>query len=177
MNAGFVQQVAAPQEIYNNPINKFVAGFIGTPSMNFFNGFAEEENGKVVLKIGGKESQKKIYLQGERAEILRQKAVGKAVTIGIRPEDIYEYEDALKLGIEKSTTGIKETICIREMLGADVLLYFEGQDKTYAVRLKPENETKPGETMEFYFDPEKVHVFDYETEENLLYMEEYKNEK
>lgn len=177
MNAGFIQQVAKPSEIYNNPKNKFVAGFIGTPSMNFFEGYAETEQGKVVLRIGGIGSEKKVYLEGKKAEIIKEKAAGKPVIIGIRPEDIYERKDAVKKGIEKNSVGIEETISIRELLGSHVLLYYEGKDQTYSVRLGSENKTNSGEKIELYFDPDKVHVFDVETEENLFYMEEYSDEK
>lgn len=176
MNAGHIQQVASPQQIYDHPRNKFVAGFIGTPSMNFFDGFVEIEGEQVVLHIGEKDSGKKVYMEGRKAEILRKREARKPVIIGIRPEDIYEYEDAVKKGIEKNSVGMRETVQIREVLGANVLLYFEGQGKTYAVRLKAENRTRQGEEIDLYFDPEKIHVFDLETEENLLYTEEDKNE-
>lgn len=177
MNAGVMQQVASPAEIYDNPKNKFVAGFIGTPSMNFYEGYATIEKGKAVLKIGGENSEKKIYLDGKRGDIIKEKATGKKVTIGIRPEDIYDYEGAVRLGIDKNSEGIEEKISLRELLGAYVLLYYEDQNTTFSVRLEPETKVKPGEMMKLYFHPEKVHVFDGETEENLLYKEGYGNEK
>lgn len=177
MSAGFIQQIASPEEVYNNPKNKFVAGFIGTPSMNFLEGYADVESGKAVLKIGGKDSCKKIYIKGERAEILKKKAAGKKVTIGIRPEDIYDQTEASKRGIDKSSVGIEETVSLREYLGSHVFLYYEGQGNTYSVRLEIENDTQQGEKINLYFDPEKIHVFDAETDENLLYKEDYSDEK
>lgn len=175
MNAGHVQQVAKPKEIYDNPKNKFVAGFIGSPGMNFYEAETFIENGKVGLAIDGLESGKKIYLKGRKAEIVKEKVLDKTVIFGIRPEDIHEYKDAVKKGIEKFSTGIKEKIVVRELLGAEVILYYEGQGKTYSIKLKPENQTKQGEILDLYFDPEKIHVFDPDTEENLFY-EEGRNE-
>lgn len=177
MNAGVMQQVATPTEVYNNPKNKFVAGFIGTPSMNFYDGYATVEDGKAVLKIGGEYSEKKIFLDGVRGETIKKKAAGKRVTIGIRPEDIYDYEDAVRLGIDESSMGIEEKISLRELLGAYVLLYYEELDKTYSVRLESDTKAQPGDMVKLYFHPDKVHVFDVDTEENLLYKEEYSDEK
>ena len=66
-----------------------------------------------------------------------------------------------------------ETIVTREVLGSEVILYFEEQNMTYAVRLKPENRTQVGEHIRLYFDMDRAHVFDMETEENLLYRTEW----
>lgn len=172
MRDGIVQQVESPAEIYNHPVNLFVAGFIGSPAMNFFEAWAAEENGKAVLHIGSKESGKKVYLEGLKSKVLKEEKLGKKVILGIRPEDIYEYEDAVKGGFEKSCVGLKETVVTREMLGAEVILYFEEKGKTYAVRLSPDNQTKQGEYIELYFDPDKIHIFDEESEKNLFYGRE-----
>lgn len=174
MNASHIQQVAAPKDIYDHPKNKFVAGFIGTPGMNFFEAEVFEEAEKIGLAIGGKVSGKKVYLKGKKAQIAKENAMGQKVILGIRPEDIYEYEEAVKKGIETFSSGIEEKIIARELLGPEVILYFEGVDKTHSVKLKPENQTKQGESLRLYFDPEKIHVFDPETEENLFYEEEMK---
>ena len=68
--------------------------------------------------------------------------------------------------------GLEETVSAREMLGAEVILYFDAQGKTNAVRLSPENQTKTGEKIDFYFDTDRIHIFDKETEENIYYREE-----
>lgn len=171
MKDGIVQQVNAPQNIYNNPINLFVAGFIGSPSMNFFEADVIQEKDRAVLRIQGN-GEKKIYLSGKKSKIMKAKAMGKRVILGIRPEDIYDYETALEKGCENNSVGIKETIVTREMLGSETLLYFECQKKSHAVRLRPENRTMPGEEISLYFDPEKLYIFDPKTEENLFYLEE-----
>ena len=73
-----------------------------------------------------------------------------------------------KLGIENESVDVDEPVVNREMLGAEVILYFDEQGKTLAVRLSPENQTQVGEKVSLYFDMEKAHVFDPETEENIF---------
>ena len=172
MKDGVVQQVESPANIYNNPKNQFVAGFIGSPSMNFFDAYIGEEEGRTTLYLGGTELGKKIYVDGSRGQLLKEQENGKKVVIGIRPEDIWEYEDAVHRGFDEASVDIVETITAREMLGAEVILYFDAQNKSHAVRLRPDNQTRTGEKLQLYFDPEKLHVFDKETGENLFYREE-----
>lgn len=172
MKDGMVQQVESPANIYNHPRNQFVAGFIGSPSMNFFDAYVEKEEGRSVLYMGGTELGKKVYLDGSRGKILQEKAIGKRVVLGIRPEDIWEEEEAVQRGFADASVNIIETVTAREMLGAEVILYFDAQNKSHSVRLKPENQTRAGEKIQLYFDPEKIHIFDKETGENLFYGEE-----
>ena len=172
MKDGVVQQVESPANIYNNPRNQFVAGFIGSPSMNFFDAYVGEEEGKTTLYLGGTELGKKVYVDGSRGQILKEQENGKKVVIGIRPEDIWEYEDAVHRGFDEASVDIVETITAREMPGAEVILYLDAQNKSHAVRLRPDNQTRTGEKLQLYFDPEKLHVFDKETGENLFYREE-----
>ena len=172
MKDGVVQQADTPQNVYNSPSNLFVAGFIGSPSMNFLEAWVSVEDGRTVLYPGGSELGKKVYLDGERGELVRQKENGKKVILGIRPEDIYEYEEAVEKGFDQNCQGLEETVVTREMLGAEVILYYESQERTHAVRLSPENQTQVGEKITLYFDTEKIHVFDMETEENLFYRED-----
>lgn len=172
MKDGVVQQVESPANIYNNPRNQFVAGFIGSKSMNFFDAYVGEEEGRTTLYLGGTELGKKVYVDGSRGQILKEQENGKKVVIGIRPEDIWEYEDAVHRGFDEASVDIVETITAREMPGAEVILYFDAQNKSHAVRLRPDNQTRTGEKLQLYFDPEKLHVFDKETGENLFYREE-----
>ena len=173
MKDGLIQQVGAPQSIYGNPVNLFVAGFLGSPSMNFFQCTVKaEENNRTALLLDDAKTVKKVYLDGTRGKQIADKYNGRHVILGIRPEDIYELEEAKKLGIENDSVDVDEPVVNREMLGAEVILYFDEQGKTLAVRLNPENQTKVGEKVSLYFDMDKAHVFDPETEENLFYREE-----
>ena len=173
MKDGLIQQVGAPQTIYDHPVNRFVAGFLGSPSMNFFRCTVKaEENNRTALILDEAPNVKKVYLNGTRGKIIADKYNGRHVILGIRPEDIYEYEEALEMGIEKDSEHVEELVVNREMLGAEVILYFDEQGKTLAVRLKPENQTMVGEKVSLYFDMDKAQVFDVDTEQNIFYGEE-----
>ena len=169
MKDGLIQQVGAPQSIYDNPVNLFVAGFLGSPSMNFFRCTVKaEENNRTALLLDDAKTVKKVYLDGTRGKQIADRYNGRHVILGIRPEDIYELDEAKKLGIENESVDVDESVVNREMLGAEVILYFDEQGKTLAVRLSPENQTQVGEKVSLYFDMEKAHVFDPETEENIF---------
>ena len=169
MKDGLIQQVGAPQSIYDNPVNLFVAGFLGSPSMNFFQCTVKaEENNRTALLLDDAKTVKKVYLDGTRGKQIADRYNGRHVILGIRPEDIYEFDEAKKLGIENESVDVDEPVVNREMLGAEVILYFDEQGKTLAVRLIPENQTQVGEKVSLYFDMEKAHVFDPETEENIF---------
>ena len=169
MKDGLIQQVGVPQSIYDNPVNLFVAGFLGSPSMNFFRCTVKaEENNRTALLLDDAKNVKKVYLDGTRGKQIADRYNGRHVILGIRPEDIYEFDEAKKLGIENESVDVDEPVVNREMLGAEVILYFDEQGKTLAVRLSPENQTQVGEKVSLYFDMEKAHVFDPETEENIF---------
>lgn len=169
MKDGLIQQVGAPQSIYDNPVNLFVAGFLGSPSMNFFRCTVKaEENNRTALLLDDAKTVKKVYLDGTRGKQIADRYNGRHVILGIRPEDIYELAEAKKLGIENKSVDVDEPVVNREMLGAEVILYFDEQGKILAVRLSPENQTQVGEKVSLYFDMEKAHVFDPETEENIF---------
>lgn len=171
MKDGLIQQVGAPQSIYDNPVNLFVAGFLGSPSMNFFRCTVKaEENNRTALLLDDAKTVKKVYLDGTRGKQIADRYNGRHVILGIRPEDIYELAEAKKLGIENESVDVDEPVVNREMLGAEVILYFDEQGKTLAVRLSPENQTQVGEKVSLYFDMEKAHVFDPETEENIFVL-------
>ena len=173
MKDGLIQQVGAPQTIYDHPVNRFVAGFLGSPSMNFFRCTVKaEENNRTALILDEAPNVKKVYLNGTRGKLIADKYNGRHVILGIRPEDIYEYEEALEMGIEKDSEHVEELVVNREMLGAEVILYFDEQGKTLAVRLKPENQTMVGAKVSLYFDMDKAQVFDVDTEQNIFYREE-----
>lgn len=165
MKAGYIQQVGAPAKIYNNPINLFVAGFLGSPSMNFFKcRIKAEADNRVALVMEESGQGKKFYLSDPLTKRMGITANGRQVILGIRPEDIYDEDGARELGIMDQTENMEEIVVNREMTGAETILYFDEQNKTHAVRLKPENKTQTGEKIKLYFDMEKIHIFNPETE-------------
>ena len=111
MKDGLIQQVGAPQSIYDNPVNLFVAGFLGSPSMNFFRCTVKaEENNRTALLLDDAKTVKKVYLDGTRGKQIADRYNGRHVILGIRPEDIYELDEAKKLGIENESVDVDEPV-------------------------------------------------------------------
>jgi len=160
MKDGVMQQVASPLDLYTKPCNMFVAGFIGSPQMNFINCKAVQSGNDVNLEFGSYS----IKLPEAKAEkVIQGGFIGKEVVLGIRPEDIKDEEDF----ISKGTDNVLEaTVRVYEMLGAEVFLYLtvEGHDKDVTIRVNPRTTARPGDTIKIALDVNKIHVFDKETE-------------
>ena len=133
MKDGIVQQINTPEHLYNKPCNLFVAGFIGSPQMNFIDA-----------------------------------VVGKTVVLGIRPENISDKEDFLA---KNQDHIIKSRIKVREMLGAEIFLYFDVNGVQMTARVEPDSPLMTGDEATFALDMRKIHLFDKETEKNLLHGE------
>lgn len=157
MKDGVIQQVDTPENLYEKPGNKFVAGFIGAPQMNMVSARVTEQDG-IRLEFCGQS----IKLDAERAAVLKNKGyVGKTVILGIRPEDLHDEGDAGKANREAC---IRAEIRVYEMLGAETYLYFDMDDATWTARLDPSVKVKPGDRVDLYMNTEKLHAFDPETE-------------
>lgn len=162
MKDGIVQQVDSPQNLYDKPCNKFVAGFIGAPQMNLVDATVGKDGSDITISFGGhtitvpKEKAKKLVDGGY---------VGKAVTLGIRPEDLHD-EDAFLEASPKSI--IDATIRVYELLGAEVYLYFDVDDANFTARVNPRTTARVGDTIKLGLDLTKIHVFDKETEAVVL---------
>ena len=141
--------------------------------MNFIECDVSVERERTALIFAGTGPIRKVYLSGQNARRIGEKYDGRRVILGIRPEDIYEEAEAIEGGFAENSVDVEETIVTREMLGSEVILYFDEQNLTCAVRLKPTNQTQVGEKLRLYFDMDRAHVFDMETEENLLYRTEW----
>ena len=158
MNAGIVQQVDTPQALYDTPDNLFVAGFIGSPQMNFLDAVVSVEGDKAVLDLG----ESKITLSGDKAKkIIDGGYDGKTVVMGIRPEDVYD--DEAVIAANPGTT-IESTVRVYELLGAEVYLYFDYAGANFTARVKPTTTARTGDTVKLALEPSKIHVFDKETE-------------
>ncbi|MCD7995376.1 MAG: sn-glycerol-3-phosphate ABC transporter ATP-binding protein UgpC [Clostridia bacterium] len=171
MNQGMIQQVAPPAELYRNPVNKFVAGFIGSPTMNFLDVDVLEEDGTVWLQGQGW----RLPLEGYQAKKLKDKGYrGKRVTLGIRPEDLHQEECSGKngsSGLNGNGSGwIGAYISVREMLGSEVLLHGNtGETGQLSARMPASCPVKPGEFLRLYVDMPQIKLFDIQTEENILF--------
>ena len=156
MKDGFVQQIGSPQEVYNTPNNVFVAGFIGSPAMNFFN---------VTLKDGVISNGKGLSLQLPEAKrkLLEDKGYnGKELIFGIRPEDI----ESAQIAIDTyPSSSVKAEVVVSELLGAETMLYTRVDDTEFVSKVDARDFHNPGETVELAFDLNKSHFFDKETEE------------
>ena len=159
---GIIQQVDSPQNLYDKPVNKFVAGFIGSPQMNLIDAKLQKEGNNVVVAFG----ENKIILPEAKAKVLESKGyVGKEVVFGIRPEDIHDEEAFLAAS---QGNVIKAHIKVYEMLGAEVYLYFDEGDTTFTARVNPRTTARVGDTVDFALDLSKIHIFDKETENVVL---------
>ncbi len=159
---GIIQQVDTPQNLYDKPTNKFVAGFIGSPQMNLVDATVSQEGSSVVVKF----ADNKITLPADKAkEIVSRGYVGKEVTFGIRPEDIHDDPEWLA---KSPDSVIHATIRVYEMLGAEVFLYFDQGDTSFTARVNPRTTARPGDKVDFALDLTKIHIFDKETEQVVV---------
>ena len=158
MKDGFIQQIGAPLEIYDNPVNVFVAGFIGTPPMNFIN---------VVLKKEGDDyyvDAKAFKLKIDRERAYEIKNIGayvdKEVILGIRPENIRDGK--IHPGTEDNS--FVATVDVTEPMGSEVIVYFSKGEAQFVGRLDPQTEARDGEEHPVTFNMKKIHLFDKDTE-------------
>ncbi len=156
MKDGIVQQVDSPQNLYDRPQNLFVAGFMGSPQMNFIDATIEVKGDKVYAKTPSMT----IELPAEKGKKVADGGYnGKVVTLGIRPEDVYDAEQAPHL-----TNVFETTINVYELLGAEVYLYSDLDEFPITARVSSSTNARSGSKVKFAFDVAKMHVFDKETE-------------
>jgi len=153
MRDGVIQQIGAPLELYNNPVNRFVAGFIGSPPMNVLTVEAKEENGKIYADSGTF----RIGLEGVHAENLKP-YVGKQVLFGIRPEDLVYVETPAKVN------NIKGKITVVEPLGAEIHIFVAIEDQVVIVRTPPRTDYQVDQEINLVPDMDRLNFFDMETE-------------
>lgn len=163
LNAGLIQQIGAPQELYDHPSNLFVAGFIGSPSMNFFNGVkvaGEGDTLKIVLENVGEVVIPPLYREQARA------AAGKNLTFGIRPEHL---EDVTVVSPDAQTgSAIDATVDVVEYLGNELLVYMTVGGKQVVARLNPRSEAHPGGRVRLHVDTDQIHLFNTDTGEGYF---------
>ena len=161
MKDGLVQQIDDPIALYDHPKNKFVAGFIGSPPMNFMEGTIEAAAAGLIFNEGT------LKLQvPEKFNAPLQPFVGKKVFFGVRPEDIYDpsYGTELKNGQE-----ITARVEVIEPMGSEIYLYMTTERSPFIARVEPHVRAELDEQKKLIFNMDKAHFFDSETESNLLY--------
>lgn len=159
MKDGIIQQAASPEELYNYPVNIFVAGFMGSPSMNFIEGKLVDQNGSVYFKAEGIN----VAVPEGKAKVIREKGyAGKEVVLGIRPEDIHEEP----IFLEASPNSIVNAhIDVAENLGHEMYLYLNGLGSGSTIaRVDGRATLKEGTNVKLAIDMNKIHLFDKETE-------------
>lgn len=167
MKDGFIQQVDTPANLYERPQNMFVAGFIGSPQMNFVDVKVEkvtdEKGGEGVVLRFGKNSIK--LPEGKAKRLLASEYIGKEVVMGIRPENLHDEAVYLESMSDSVVTARVEVV---EMLGSETLLYVLVDDVDFIARVNPRTKAKVGDIIKIAFDANKVHLFDKETEKTIM---------
>ncbi|RXZ78737.1 sn-glycerol-3-phosphate ABC transporter ATP-binding protein UgpC [Paenibacillaceae bacterium] len=159
MKDGYIQQAATPEELYNHPVNMFVAGFIGAPSMNFIKGTLSDQGGSIKFKTTGID----VALSEGRAKFVRDKGyVGKEVIVGVRPEDFHDEPVFLEASPNSVVTAHVE---VAENLGHEKYLYLNGiGSDTVIARVDGRSSVKESQTVKLAIDMNKIHMFDVATE-------------
>ena len=158
MKDGIVQQVDTPQNLYNTPCNQFVAGFIGSPQMNFMDALVNVNGNDVTLTVG--EHVLKVPASKKQA-LIDGGYDGKTVVLGIRPEDVHDSQAFIS---NSPDSVIKSKIKVYELLGAEVFLYFDLEGTQMTARVNPRTTLRTGDDAIFALDMEKIHLFDKDTE-------------
>lgn len=162
MKDGLIQQVDTPQNIYQDPANMFVAGFIGSPQMNFLEGTIIEEGGNLSVSFGSDS----ITISEDKAKILKEKGyIGKAVIMGIRPENIDDSEEFL---LTHKNSIIEAKVEVTELMGAETYIYMTKGKSNIVARVNGTSMAKMDDMIKIAFDKTKLHIFDKETEITVI---------
>ncbi len=171
MKDGLIQQVDTPNTLYTKPGNMFVAGFIGSPQMNFIDAVLLKENDTFYVEFGTEDTKtrkgKKYRIplpESKNAKGVLDPYVEKEVIMGIRPEDVHDeprFMEALK------DCAIKANIEVTELMGAETFLYFNVEGFNMTARVDPTSTARPGDEVEMVLDNAKIHLFDKDTEKTI----------
>ena len=160
MSLGVLQQLDTPQNLYDYPANKFVAGFMGSPAMNFIDVNVEAADGKLYASTPGF----RMHIPDQKARLL-QNYIGKTVTMGIRPEHLVE-RSQLNGRIPEDSL-IPATVDVVELLGNEIFVYLTNRGTTLTARMDPETKLQRGQEIQIAAEPDKLHFFDPKTEEAI----------
>jgi multiple sugar transport system ATP-binding protein len=161
LNAGQLQQIDSPFNLYHNPRNVFVAGFIGSPSMNFFDATLEPDGDNLAVNTGAFT----LKIPASKAAPFRSH-VGSEVILGVRPEDIHD-TNYLPQGI--TPANISANVEVIEQMGNEMIIYLENGGKNFIARTDPRTDAQVGGELGVTFNLDNVHIFDKDTELSLAY--------
>ncbi len=161
LNAGELQQIDSPYNLYHNPRNLFVAGFIGSPSMNFFDATLKVEGGNYFVDTGNM----KLAVPADKAEAFRDHA-GKKVVFGIRPEDIHD-SDFQPPGIVPAL--VEADVDVVEQMGNEMVVYLADRGSSFISRMDPRTRARVGNRMGVVFNMDNMHLFDVDSKLALAY--------
>ena len=158
LNAGIIQQLGPPQELYDHPTNLFVAGFIGSPAMNFFDDvkvIADGDATKITIGDFGQVEVQPLYAQPLR------EAAGKKLILGIRPEN---FEDLALLSEDmRNGSTMHAPVDVVEHLGSEQLVHMTAQGKEVVARVDPRSRAHIGQDIKLHIDADSIHLFDADT--------------
>ena len=161
MKDGFILQVDTPQKLFDAPSDMFVAGFIGSPQMNFLEGTLNKDDKGYYFEI----NEDKHYFPEEKVKKAMKDYVGKAVVLGIRPEDIKSDEQSLS---NADNSVIEASIEVSELMGSEVYLYLKYGEDPLMARVPTSTMAKSEDEMKVALDMNKSHLFDMETEKTII---------
>ena len=167
MKDGYIQQADTPKAIYENPANLFVAGFIGSPSMNFFEGKIRRTDKGADFELG---SGAVLEIPEDKAFALANEYRNKSVVLGVRPEHFSTEVTVKDPKADYTKRTLSGKITTREMLGAESMFYLEERFAgEFAARLPVETRGRIGDELSLFVDMNRAHFFDAETEKNIFY--------
>ncbi len=163
MKDGFIQQIDSPQVLYEKPVNVFVAGFMGSPPMNFIDAVLDKAaDGGLQLTFGSTTVQ---LPEAKAKELEGSEYIGKTVIMGIRPENIHD--EAIMASLTPDCS-VSAHVDVTEMMGAETYLYVTIEGTPFVVRVNPRTTAKAGDDISLILEGNKIHLFDKETEMAIL---------
>jgi multiple sugar transport system ATP-binding protein len=163
MKDGLIQQVDTPQNLYDSPVNLFVAGFIGTPQMNFVTCTLDKKADGLYVTFGSNS----LKLPEDKAKAPElQEYIGREVVIGIRPECIHDDESHIRA---MADAIIEADVEVTELMGAEIYLYLVTDETNLIARVSPRSKTRAGDVVNVAIDMTRVHIFDKETERCIIH--------
>ncbi|MCG0276476.1 MAG: sn-glycerol-3-phosphate ABC transporter ATP-binding protein UgpC [Thermosediminibacteraceae bacterium] len=161
MKDGVIQQVDTPRRIYDHPANLFVAGFIGSPQMNFLKGYLSSEGDKLYINL----AQTKLPIPDGVKNKIDPSYIGKEVIMGIRPEDIHDEPAFVDYFPEYCFDANVDVV---ELMGSETYLYLNFYNNTLTARVDPRSNARPGDKIRIGFDMNKLHLFDPVTTKRII---------